>query len=146
MTQKLELAGRERVLEIGTGSGYQAAILGALSEHVVTLERILSLAVMARRALLELGSPNVDVVVADGSRGAPMRGSFDRILVTAAAPRLPESLLEQLADPGILLCPVGSWDLQRVVRVVRRDGIDRQDESLPCRFVPLLGEQGFPRR
>jgi protein-L-isoaspartate(D-aspartate) O-methyltransferase len=146
MTQKLELAGHERVLEIGTGSGYQAAILGALSEHVVTLERILSLAVMARRALLELGSPNVDVVVADGSRGAPMRGSFDRILVTAAAPRLPESLLEQLADPGILLCPVGSWDLQRVVRVVRRDGIDRQDESLPCRFVPLLGEQGFPRR
>lgn len=143
MTQYLELQGHERVLEIGTGSGYQAAILGALAEHVVTMERILSLAIIARRTLVDQGSPNVDVIVGDGSMGAPVRGRFDRVVVTAAAPRLPEALLEQLADPGVLVCPVGSWDLQRIVRVRREGGRDHRDESLPCRFVPLLGKEGF---
>jgi len=143
MTQLLRLDGHELALEIGTGSGYQAAILGALCERVVSVERIPSLAPRAARAIKEVGIPNVDVIVADGSAGAPVRARFDRIVVTAGAPRLPQALLDQLADPGILVCPVGNLDLQKLLVLERRGGEDTLREDVPCRFVPLLGSDGF---
>lgn len=143
MTERLEVAGGENVLEIGTGSGYQAAVLALMGARVVTIERIPELAHRARHALLGLGLGEVDVVVGDGSSAAPLRGRFDRIVVTAAAPALPPSLLDHLADPGILVCPVGDRDLQ-VLEIVRREGgRDRVERSCACRFVPLLGEEGF---
>jgi len=143
MTQLLRLTGDETALEIGTGSGYQASVLGVLCERVVTVERIAALAITAGRTISELGIPNVDLVVSDGSSGAPVRRRFDRIVVTAGAPRLPEALLEQLADPGILGCPVGSFGLQKLLVVERNGGEDQIREDVPCRFVPLLGRGGF---
>lgn len=140
MTELLELTGGEWVLEVGTGSGYQAAILDRLTQGVVTVERVPRLAVQARRRLDALPASRVHVLVADGSVAVPVRVPFDRIMVTAAAPAVPGALLDQLADPGILVCPVGDRNLQVLHRVVRCDGIDRVDRSCPCRFVPLLGE------
>lgn len=143
MTQALHLSGRESVLEIGTGSGYQAAILGWLAEFVVTVERIAGLARRARRALEGQGLRNVAVLVGDGSDPSFVDGVFDRILVTAAAPQITEAWMERLADPGILVCPVGDRDLQ-VLKVVHREGgRDRTETGTACRFVPLLGRHGF---
>jgi protein-L-isoaspartate(D-aspartate) O-methyltransferase len=143
MTELLQLRGDEWVLEIGTGSGYQAAILAHLAAVVVTIERLPRLAVRAKRLLEECAPPRVLVLVADGSRGAPVRVPFDRIIVTAAAPEVPVGLLAQLADPGILVCPVGDRHLQVLHRIVRQDGKDQIDRSCPCRFVPLVGEGGW---
>ncbi len=144
MTSLLDLEGSETVLEIGTGSGYQAAVLALLTRRVVTIERIPWLAGRAHRQLQTCFDHAPEVIVADGSDAAAVAGgTFDAIVVTAAAPALPEALLERLADPGILVCPVGDRDLQVLHVVRRRDGEDVHETSCPCRFVPLVGRGGW---
>lgn len=146
MSESLALTGDETVLEIGTGSGYQAAILGWLAHHVITVERIERLARGARQALSSLGLDRVQVVVGDGSAPSFVQAGFDCIIVTAAAPRVPSALLELLADPGRMVCPVGTESMQ-VLHVIERDrGVDTVRTTTACRFVPLLGEQGFRAR
>jgi protein-L-isoaspartate(D-aspartate) O-methyltransferase len=145
MTEALGLQGAERVLEIGTGSGYQAAILAELAAEVITIERRAELADEARRIIVSLGYSNVDVVVGDGTLGLASRAPFDRILVTAGAPRVPEALTQQLsADGGRLVIPVGPPE-QQWLKVITRDG-DRFDDSTreACVFVPLVGEDAWP--
>lgn len=144
MTKALSLSGTEKVLEIGTGSGYQAAILARLAREVVTLERLSSLQEHARSVLAELGIANVRFLVGDGSLGAPGEAPFDRIVVTAAAPDVPAPLFDQLADGGIMVIPVGGRWEQELLRV-RKEGRTARKEYLGgCRFVPLVGECGFP--
>ena len=144
MTEALGLAGDERVLEIGTGSGYQTAILAELAREVISVERRSELAVRAKSRLAALGYRNVLVVVGDGSLGHPDAAPYDAILVTAGAPRLPESLKAQLSQGGRLVIPVGSREHQEV-RVVRREQ-DAFVESTrdACVFVPLVGSEGWP--
>ena len=139
----LALEGRERVLDVGTGSGYQAAVLAELAAEVVTIERIAALADDARARLGAAGYENVDVHIGDGSLGVPERAPFDGIAVAAAAPTVPPALYAQLADGGRLVLPRGSRWGQELVLVER--GPDRPIErtSIPCRFVPLLGDEGF---
>ena len=139
----LALEGRERVLDVGTGSGYQAAVLAELAAEVVTIERIAALADDARARLAAAGYENVDVHIGDGSLGVPERAPFDGIAVAAAAPTVPPALYAQLADGGRLVLPRGSRWGQELVLVER--GPDRPIErtSIPCRFVPLLGDEGF---
>ena len=143
MTEALQLTGGERVLEIGTGSGYQAAVLAWLGVAVVTVERYASLAVTASRVLRRLGLTSVEQVVGDGSAPHFLDFRFDRILVTAAAPAVPPSLLEHLAEGGRLVCPTGDAAMQHLTIVERRpDGL-HTTTGTACRFVPLIGEQGF---
>lgn len=144
MCEALGLRGSERVLEVGTGSGYQAAVLGELAAEVFTVERIPELADRAARTLEELGCGNVAVVTGDGCRGLPDRAPFDAIVVAAAAPAVPAALRAQLADGGILVVPVGESAAVQVVTMVRRSG-DRYavEEGAECRFVPLIGEGAF---
>jgi protein-L-isoaspartate(D-aspartate) O-methyltransferase len=143
MTELLELKGSEHVLEVGTGSGYQAAILAQLAGSVVSVERIDALARTAADLLRELAIPNVEIVVGDGTLGYAARAPYDRIIVTAAAPQLPASLLTQLADPGLLVCPVGDLHMQFLHVVRRSGGRDATSRQCACRFVPLLGAEGF---
>ena len=143
MIEALELRPQDRVLEVGTGTGYQAAILGELAGEVWTIERHAGLADKAREILQRLGYANVHVVTGDGSLGLKEHAPYDKILVAAAAPRVPETLVAQLADGGRLVVPVGSRAEQQVV-VVRKMG--DQTVVTPregCRFVPLVGEQGW---
>lgn len=143
MLEKLDLRPNDRVLEVGTGTGYEAAILGELASEVWTMERHEELAMKATAILQNLGCTNVHVVHGDGSRGLPEQVPFTKILVAAAAPRIPETLIEQLADGGKMILPVGSREEQRL-QLVRKvgDQIAVTNEEL-CRFVPLLGEQGW---
>ncbi len=143
MTQALELGGHELVLEIGTGSGYQAAVLSSLAAQVISVERLPGLAARARSALDSLGITNVVVHLGDGSRGRPQEAPFGAILVTAGAPDIPPPLIEQLAPGGRLVAPVGDRETQELIRVRRtEDGVHR--ESLGrCRFVDLVGEHGW---
>ncbi len=143
MTELLELTGDEKVLEIGTGSGYQAAVLGALAREVYSVERLPALAERARALLRELGYHNVHVVVGDGTRGLREHAPYDAIVVTAAAPRVPKPLLEQLADGGRLVLPVGSRAGQILERWVRQGDEWRQERITPVAFVPLVGEHGW---
>ena len=141
--EALALTGRERVLDVGTGSGYQAAVLAELATEVVTIERVPELAEAARSALTAAGFERVDVRVGDGTRGVPERAPFHAIAVAAAAPDIPQTLYEQLASNGRMAVPVGgrwSQELQLVVRSPEGPAVVR---SVPCRFVPLLGEEGF---
>jgi protein-L-isoaspartate(D-aspartate) O-methyltransferase len=139
----LELTGDERVLDVGTGSGYQAAILAELAAEVVTIERVPELAERARATLAEAGYERVAVHVGDGTLGVPERAPYDGIAVAAAAPAAPEALYAQLAPGGRLVVPVGSRHDQWLEVVVRgRDGPERR-RSVPCRFVPLVGSEGF---
>ena len=143
MVEALELRPEDRVLEVGTGTGYQAAILGELAAEVWTIERHLELAEKARQILSELGYANVHVVHGDGSMGLADYAPFDKILVAAAAPHIPDSLIEQLADGGRLVIPVGSR-LDQQVQLVRKLGHETVVENRdPCRFVPLLGAQAW---
>lgn len=137
------LQGRERVLEVGAGSGYQAAILGRLARSVVAIERIPSLAAGARAALEAAGADNVRVVVGDGSIGAPDDAPFDRIVVAAAAPSVPPALLDQLADGGRLVIPVGPRYMQRIQVIEKQRGSFRESDADGCVFVPLIGAQGW---
>jgi len=139
MTQALDLRGNERVLEVGTGSGYQAALLSQLAAHVVTVERVPELARQAKRALAELGYGNVEVHVAGETLGWPDGAPYDAIVVTAGAPRVPHELLEQMRIGGRMVVPVGGRDLQELVRVVRSPEGPVIINLGPCRFVPLVG-------
>jgi len=143
MTQAAELQGTEHVLEIGTGSGYQAAILGLLARSVVSIERIAKLAVQARRRLAALKVPNVEVRVGDGTLGCPERAPFDVILVTAAGPHIPPALFEQLREGGRLIMPVGGPSHQVMEVVVKTAGQPEVRSLSGCRFVKLIGAQGW---
>src|SRR5680860_662281 len=137
--QALELSGSERVLEIGSGSGYSAAVLARLAAEVVGIERHESLAAEARRALGALGVEKVELIVGDGSRGVPERAPFEAIAVHATAPAPPRTLLGQLADGGRLVVPIAA-DRADLLTVFRRRGDElRREEIGPCRFVPLIG-------
>ncbi len=139
MTERLGLTGRERVLEVGTGSGYQTAILAALSREVLSIEIIPELAERARRALGELGLGNVRIRVGDGALGWPEEAPFDRILVAAAGPEVPPALLGQLAPGGRMILPVGPEPYDQWLRVVdrREDGGYVEVDVMAVRFVPL---------
>jgi protein-L-isoaspartate(D-aspartate) O-methyltransferase len=144
MTESLGLRGREKVLEIGTGSGYQTAVLAWLAGHVWTVERVPELARGARAVLEQLGYGNVSFSVGDGSLGVPGSAPFDAILVSAAAPRVPHALADQLADGGTLVLPVGESRFTQTLVVVHRAGSSfREERGIGCRFVPLLGMDGF---
>jgi protein-L-isoaspartate(D-aspartate) O-methyltransferase len=139
----LALDGFERVLDVGTGSGYQAAVLAELVAEVVTIERIQELAETARAALAAAGYQNVEVRVGDGSLGVRERAPFDAIAVAAATPTVPQALYEQLAEGGRIVVPRGSRDGQELVLVVRTADGPVERAVLPVRFVPLLGDEGF---
>ena len=139
----LALRGDERVLDVGTGSGYAACVLAELAAEVVTIERIPELAAAAAAALAQAGHPEVDVRVGDGSLGAPDRAPYDAVAVAAAAPAIPPALVAQLSPSGRLVIPRGTRREQRLVLVQRRDGGLVETGSLPCRFVPLIGVAGF---
>ena len=141
--EELRLTEGERVLDVGTGSGYQAAVLAELGADVVGIERIAALAEQARAALLAAGYPGVAVHVGDGTLGLPEHAPFDAIAVAAAAPRPPAALLAQLAPGGRLVVPVGSRRDQRLEVIVLTDGGAEVVRSVPCRFVPLVGAEGF---
>jgi protein-L-isoaspartate(D-aspartate) O-methyltransferase len=141
--EALELHGGERVLDVGSGSGYQAAVLAELAAEVDTIERIPELAELARSNLEAAGYGRVHVHVGDGTRGLPERAPFDAIAVAAAAPRLPQTLYEQLEPRGRLVVPVGRFGIQRLEVIVRSPEGPAVIRSVPCRFVPLLGEEGF---
>ncbi|MGH2626725.1 MAG: protein-L-isoaspartate(D-aspartate) O-methyltransferase [Anaerolineales bacterium] len=145
MTQLLALRGDETVLEIGTGSGYQAAVLARLARRLYTMERIPELAAAAAERLQELGADNVAVLARDGSGGLPEHAPYDGVIVTAGAPRVPEPLKEQLSDGGRLVLPVGSQEGQ-LLELWVRNGADFEREIVaPVAFVPLLGDEGWAR-
>ena len=139
----LSLRGDEHVLDVGTGSGYQAAVLAELAAEVTTIERVPELVERARQALARTGYERVDLREGDGSLGVPEKAPFEGIAVAAAAPTIPERLYEQLADGGRLVLPRGSRWGQDLVLVVKTAEGPIERESVPCRFVPLVGAQGF---
>ena len=139
MTEQLEMESHHRVLEVGTGSGYQAAVLSHLAREVVSVERYRTLAEEARARLKALGYENVDIVVGDGFAGVPDRAPYDRIIVTAAAETIPEALLDQLADGGIMILPLGSHDgSQHIIKLTKSVTGIRRENLIPVRFVPML--------
>ena len=144
MTEALELAGPERVLEIGTGTGYQVAVLAALCEQVYSVERIAELAETARQRLASLGVDNAEITVGDGTLGWPEHAPYNGIIVTAGAPRAPEPLVEQLADGGRLVIPVGDRFTQMLIAYTKQPGALRERNLCACKFVPLLGAYGWP--
>jgi len=141
--QALALKGSERVLDVGSGSGYSTAVLARLTAEVVGIERYESLAVGARRALDALGVENAELLVGDGSRGLPDRAPFDAIAVHATAPSTPRTLLNQLAAAGRLVVPIAAEGADLLTVFERRGEELRREEIGPCRFVPLIGEEGF---
>ena len=143
MTQVLRVGREDEVLEIGTGSGYQTAILAKLAKNVFSVERIDELRQEAAQRLIDLNLTNVTLVTGDGSLGLAAFAPYDCIIVTAAAPTVPESLVRQLADKGRLVLPVGGASEQTIVRVVRDGERTIETPMLPCRFVKLIGEEGW---
>ena len=141
--EALSLRGDERVLDVGSGSGYQAAVIAELAAEVDTIERIPELAALARTNLVTAGYERVRVHVGDGTRGLPERAPFDAIAVAAAAPRFPHRLDEQHEPRGRLVVPVGRFGVQRLEVIVRSPEGPAVLKSVPCRFVPLVGEEGF---
>ena len=143
MTQALDLTGEEKVLEIGTGSGYQAAILAQLCRKVYSIERIGLLAERAQATLHSLEITNVDIVVADGSLGLKEHAPYDAVLITAGAPRIPEILIEQLAESGKIVAPIGDTFSQTLTLLTKsREGIVTR-ELCGCVFVPLIGKYAW---
>jgi protein-L-isoaspartate(D-aspartate) O-methyltransferase len=143
MTEALQLSGNEKVLEVGTGSGYQAAILALLASEVCSVERIPELASAAAGRLFRLGVHNVTVLCRDGSLGLSEEAPFDAIIVTAAAPQPPRALVDQLADGGRIVVPSGDRDDQKLLKITRHgDSVTQEDLGL-CVFVPLIGEGGW---
>ncbi|OGP63903.1 MAG: protein-L-isoaspartate O-methyltransferase [Deltaproteobacteria bacterium RBG_16_42_7] len=144
MTELLELKGNEKILEIGTGSGYQAAILGELSREVFTIERKALLAKKADERFQALEYNNIRVLAGDGTIGLSEKSPFDRILITAGSPKIPEPLIEQLSYGGIIIAPVGIRFSQQLLIVRKsKEGVSEQTH-VPCVFVPLIGEYGWP--
>lgn len=142
--QALQLRGPERVLEVGTGSGYSTMVLALLADHVVSVERHRALSEGAARLLDALAVRNAELVVGDGTLGFPARAPFDAIAVHATAPAPPPALLDQLAEGGRLVIPIASGEAD-LLTVLRRQGGEIVSETIgPCRFVPLIGEEGFP--
>src|SRR5271168_1403189 len=144
MADALSLEGHERVLEIGAGSGYQAAVLSLLAHSVIAVEAQARLAASSRERLARLGYTNVRVEEGDGSLGWPAAAPYDAILVSAAAPAIPPPLIEQLAEGGRLVIPVGDFERQNMLRITQRAGGLAPELLLTCRFVPLLGRHGWP--
>jgi len=141
----LALSGRERVLEVGTGSGYQTVLLGHLVEQVFTIERIPALYKQAREAIQRSGITNVSMLLGDGTLGWREYAPYDAILVSAGAPSVPEPLLAQIAENGRMLVPVGTRDVQRLVVYRRVNGQLEHRELAPVRFVPLVGHHGWDK-
>ena len=139
MTEQLELSPRDTVLEIGTGSGYQAAVLAELAAEVYTIEIIPELAEQAKKTLQRLGYTNVHVRIGDGYKGWPEHAPFDAIILTAAPPKIPQPLLDQLKENGRLIAPVGE-DYQELVLIRKHDGEFSRKNLIPVRFVPMTGE------
>ena len=148
MTEALGVTRQSRVLEVGTGSGYQAAILAELARHVYTVERLPELSRRARRALCEeLGYGNISFRVGDGTLGWPEQAPFDRFMVTAGAPARPQTLIEQLAPGGQGVAPVGSHGFQTLMRYRKgKDGAVEEEELCQCVFVKLIGKEGWQER
>jgi protein-L-isoaspartate(D-aspartate) O-methyltransferase len=145
MTEALLLTGREKVLEIGTGSGYQTAILAELSEKVFSIERIRALAIRARKLLYELGYFNVEIKIFDGTLGWMEESPFDAIVVTAGSPDIPQTLLDQLAIGGRLVIPVGDALVQDLIRVIKKEEGFKKEDLGGCRFVKLIGKYGWEK-
>ncbi len=145
MTEEVDAGRDSRILEIGAGSGYQAAVLAEIASEgeVVTLERIKELADYARMNLERLGYGNVEVICGEGTRGYRVKAPYDRIIVTAAAPRIPEALIEQLKERGRMLIPVGGKLMQTLMLVEKKYGGVVKKEICGCVFVPLIGEEGW---
>jgi protein-L-isoaspartate(D-aspartate) O-methyltransferase len=144
MSEALMLDGSERVLEVGTGSGYQAAVLALLADRVYSLERIPSLARRARKVLDDNGFSKVNIRLADGTVGWQGMGPFDGIIVTAGAPKVPQEYQDQLSLGGRLIIPVGDRESQILMRITRVGEAEYKEEKmLGCRFVPLIGNQGW---
>ena len=138
MTECLELKGKEKILEIGTGSGYQTAILSTLADKIYTMERVPELAQRAKQTLQNLGFINVELIHGDGTKGLPEHAPYDGIIVTAAATEIPQPLLDQLAQGGKLVIPVGSHGYQDLLRIIRAGDNFRKESITGCVFVPLL--------
>ncbi|MCH8921959.1 MAG: protein-L-isoaspartate(D-aspartate) O-methyltransferase [Planctomycetes bacterium] len=145
MTQSLELTGQETVLEIGTGSGYQTAVLAHLARRVISIERHSELSRQAAVVLDELGLENITLVVDDGSLGHPPLAPYDRIIVTAAAAKPPPALLDQLCEGGLIVIPVGPLEQQQIHTIRKSRGRLIVADLGPCRFVPLVGAQAWPK-
>jgi len=143
MTEALELTGNEKVLEVGTGSGYQAAILAELAQRVITTERLPALAEAARKVLADLGYTNIEVYVAEETLGWPREAPYNAIMVTAGAPRVPIDLLNQLAIGGRLVIPVGSRYVQELYKVIRGKKKNIVENLGGCRFVSLIGRDAW---
>jgi len=145
MTELLELKGNEKVLEVGTGSGYQAAILAELSKEVYTIERFAVLVEKAEKIFRFLGYNNIHIRVGDGTLGWTEEAPFDRIIITAATPEIPEPIMEQLSAEGIIVAPVGERFSQQLIKVKKSKGRILKERHTPCVFVPLVGKYGWDR-
>lgn len=143
MTELLEMKGDEKVLEIGTGSGYQSAVLAELSQEVFTVERIADLAGRAKERFHTLGYSNIHIHIGDGTLGWPEESPFDRVLITAGSPEIPQPVIEQLADGGIIVAPVGDRFSQQLISLRRSKGTLSEQVHTPCVFVPLIGKYGW---
>ncbi len=143
MTELLDLKPTDKVLEIGTGSGYQTAILAEIAEKVISIERLKELATSAQERLEKLGYKNVTVICGDGSLGYEKEAPYDAILVTAGSPDVPDTLKKQLKDSGRLVIPVGSTSLQFLLKIIRNGDKYITEKHTSCIFVPLIGEKGW---
>jgi protein-L-isoaspartate(D-aspartate) O-methyltransferase len=144
MTESLALSGSERVMEIGTGSGYQTAILAELAAEVISIERHAALTQQAQATLSALGYTNITLLTSDGSLGWPNRAPYDRIIVTAASIACPPSLFAQLVEGGTLVIPLGDRDMQWLQTIRKENGKPHTTGLTGCRFVPLIGKEGWP--
>jgi len=143
MTEALELNGSEKVLELGTGSGYQAAILAELARRVITVERVSPLAESARKVLDSLGYTNIEIHLAGETLGWKQRAPYDAIMVTAGSPGIPDDLLSQLAIGGRMIIPVGSRSIQELCKVTKRQDKNQVEKLCGCRFVALIGKNAW---
>jgi protein-L-isoaspartate(D-aspartate) O-methyltransferase len=143
MTELLELQGTEKVLEIGTGSGYQGAVLAELAKEVYSIERFETLAQRAQENYRFLGYVNIYIKVGDGTLGWPEEAPFDRIMITAGTPGIPEPLIQQLSQGGIIVAPVGERFAQQLLKVKKSEGRLSEEYHTPCVFVPLVGKYGW---
>jgi len=143
MTELMDIKPTDKVLEIGTGSGYQTAILAELANYVVSIERIKELAEQAKRRLENLGYTNIEIICGDGSLGYPPAAPYDAIIVTAGSPEVPESLKKQLNDGGRLVIPVGSSNLQVLLKITKHGEEYLVEKHTTCIFVPLIGDEGW---